>query len=112
MRYCNAEHQKMAWKTGAHTQHKDTCRLLRSWRQYLKGNTSLADTSQDHADFLRRFCSPVTDMVGQPCRCRSATGDCRPCEHECGQGADIEGERDAEERVLEFVALAGALRGE
>ena len=35
-----------------------------------------------------------------------------PCEHECGQGADIEGERDAEERVLEFVAFAGALRGE
>jgi tetratricopeptide (TPR) repeat protein len=110
MRYCNAEHQKMAWKTGAHTQHKDTCRLLRSWRQYLKGKTSLADTGQDHEDFLRKFCSSVTDKVGLTGDWATGLGDWPvPCEHDCGQGAEIEGKRDAEERVLDCVALAGAL---
>jgi hypothetical protein len=42
-RYCNAAHQKMAWKTGARTQHKNMCPLLRKWREHKKEKISRAE---------------------------------------------------------------------
>ena len=95
VRYCNVEHQKMAYKTGAYTQHKGTCILLRSWRQYLKGTTSLASCSQDLEDFLAKFCA--------------SPGVSARCEHEYFPGKESVGEIDGKERGLECTSLAGAL---
>ena len=123
VRYCNAEHQKMAWKTGAHTQHRETCRLLRKWRQHLKGKTSLESLSQDLDHFLSKFSATFADKFqpsdsdrnsdpGEPEIFTESGASCSErSEPEIGRGAGRVLEGDVKELTAVAVAalsLSGA----